>query len=354
MAEGRGRWQHNAMAEGLEKILIIRLGSLGDVILTTPVLSFLHARFPDAMIDFAVKKEYADLFSSDPRIRSLRIFDSRGAHRGISGLLAFISTLRDISYDLVIDLHSNLRSFVIRKRLKGVRKIIYRKDVLRRRLLVWGLLNKGAEFKHTVQKYLDALKPLGLNEGVAPPNIFLSPDNIQWAQQYLAGIGDGKAILGIAPMAAWFTKKWFGERFRAVAERVRDELSARVIYFGSAEERGSIEVLAGKSAPIVTGDVGIRNLAALLARCSLLLTNDSGLMHLATAVGTPVVAIFGPTTRELGFFPLGSNDVVVEKEVSCRPCTLHGDEVCPNGHFKCMDFISVSEVYNIVVKKLSG
>jgi len=342
------------MVDGLEKILIIRLSSLGDVILTTPVLSLLHAHFPNALIDLAVKKEYAELFSSDPRIRALRIYDSRGAHRGGSGLFAFISTLRNMNYDLVIDLHNNLRSFAIRNGLPGVRKIIYRKDILRRRLLVWGVLNKGGEFKHTVQKYLDALKALGLHDGIAPPNIFLSPENIQYAMQYLAETGDGRAILGIAPMAAWFTKKWFGERFRAVAERVQDELSVRVIYFGSAEERGSMEELAGKSASIVTGDMGIRNLAALIGRCSVLITNDSGLMHLATAVGTPVVAIFGPTTRELGFFPLGPNDVVVEKEVSCRPCTLHGDEACPKRHFKCMDFISVSEVYNIVRKKLSG
>ena len=342
------------MVDELDKILIIRLGSLGDVILTTPVLSILQARFPNALIDFAVKKEYADLFSLDPRIRSLKIYDSSKAHRGFSGLLAFISILKEMNYDLVIDLHSNLRSFAIRKGLKGVRKIVYSKDVLRRRLLVLGVVNKRGEFKHTVQKYLDALKPLGLHDGVAPPNIFLSPENIQSAKQYLTRTSDGKAVLGIAPMAAWFTKKWFGERFRAVAERVRDELSARVIYFGSADERSPIEEMAGKSAPIVTGDVGIRNLAALIARCSLFLTNDSGLMHLATAVGTPVVAIFGPTTRELGFFPLGPNDVVVEKEVSCRPCTLHGDDACPKGHFKCMDFISVDEIYSIVRKKLSS
>jgi len=342
------------MVDDLDKILIIRLGSLGDVILTTPVLSILQARFPNALIDFAVKKEYADLFSLDPRIRSLKIYDSSKAHRGFSGLLAFISILKEMNYDLVIDLHSNLRSFAIRKGLKGVRKIVYSKDVLRRRLLVLGVVNKRGEFKHTVQKYLDALKPLGLNGGVTPPNIFLSPENVMWAQKYLSGIGDGEALLGIAPMAAWFTKKWFRERFRAVAEKARDELSARVVYFGSEEERNSIEELAGESAPIVTGDMGIRNLAAVIAKCSLLLTNDSGLMHLATAVGTPVVAIFGPTTRELGFFPLGPNDVVVEKDVSCRPCTLHGNNDCPKGHFKCMDFISVGEVYNIVRKKLSG
>ncbi len=155
-------------------------------------------------------------------------------------------------------------------------------------------------------------------------------------------------------MAAWGTKRWPGERFMAVAERVRRERGARVILFGSRAERPELERLSGGLARVLTGEAGLRNVASVMERCSLFLTNDSGLMHLAASVGTPVVAVFGPTSRELGFFPTGPDDVVVEKDLPCRPCSLHGGTACPERHFLCMDGISIDEVHAEVARRISA
>lgn len=336
---------------GPKKILLIRLGSLGDITLITPVLSSLHARFPDARIDLAVKREYEGLFEGDPRIGAVSAFDSRGVHRGIRGLLKFAAHARSERYDLIIDLHGNLRSLVIRLGNPRVRRMTYLKEALRRRLLVWFGVGKGKDYRHTVRKYLDVLKPLGITDGDIRPRVHLSPENARWARDFLKGTGTG-VLLGIAPMARWATKRWPAERFTAVAERAGREHSTRVIWFGAEDEGAALREIAGPAGRIVTGDAGLKNLAAVIRECSLFLTNDSGLMHLAGAVGTPVAAVFGPTTRELGFFPLGPHDTICEKDMPCRPCSLHGNTRCPEGHFRCMDLISVDDVYAIIHDRL--
>ncbi|MBI4746488.1 MAG: glycosyltransferase family 9 protein [Deltaproteobacteria bacterium] len=357
------------------KILIIRLGSIGDVVLTTPVIAALKLSHPDADLDFLVKKEYHELLIGNPKLRRVIPFDGSG-HKGLKGLLEVAGELRKEGYRYVIDLHGNLRSRVISALIPGSKTLRYDKQAVKRRLLLLGF---KAHTKHTVDAYLSALAPLGagdsfkipLNppfpkgETLSPsfekrgegrflksPTIYLSEEEERSAGSFLSelGIPEGSPLIGFNPGAGWRTKRWLEEGFIELGKRAVTELGAKVLIFGGPDEVELSERVSdgiGIDAFSVGGKIGLREAAALINRCSVFVTNDSGPMHIVTAVGTSVVAIFGPTVQGFGFSPLGKS-AVVEKELRCRPCSLHGSDSCPKGHFECMKKINADEVFERV------
>ncbi len=333
------------------KILIIRLGSIGDVVLTTPVIAALKLSHPDADLDFLVKKEYHELLIGNPNIRRVIPFDV-SRHKGLKGLLEIAWELRKEGYRYVIDLHGNLRSRVISALIPGSKTLRYDKQALERRLLLHGF---RPHTKHTVDAYLSALAPLIPAAGLKPSPataIYLSLEEEKGAASFIAqrSVSEGSTIIGINPGARWQTKRWLEEGFIELGKMAVAELSAKVLIFGGPDEvelSKRVSDRIGIDAFSVAGKIGLREAAALIKRCSVFVTNDSGPMHIATAVGTPVLAIFGPTVRGFGFSPLGKS-VVVEKELKCRPCSLHGSEICPQGHFECMKGIGADEVFKIV------
>ncbi|MDO8446305.1 MAG: lipopolysaccharide heptosyltransferase II [Deltaproteobacteria bacterium] len=338
------------------KFLIIRLGSMGDVVLTTPVIKVLKDRYPDAELDFLVKKEYSNLLAANPNIRKIIPFNSKGEHRGVRGLLNAASELREERYTHVIDLHGNLRSRMISALLRGSKTLRYDKQALKRRMLLLGL---KVHTIHTVDAYLEALEPLFVGAGLKPaptPILYLSKADKAKAEVFLVenDLSNASVIIGLAPGAKWRTKMWPEENFIEVGRRLVKELGAKILVFGGPDEAElCIKVAEGiGKGTCVAGKVGLRDAAALISRCKAFVSNDSGPMHIATAVGTPVVAIFGPTIRGFGFSPLGKS-AIVEKEMKCRPCSLHGGDKCPNGHFECMKGIPVDEVFERVRELLN-
>lgn len=366
------------------KFLIIRLGSLGDIVLTTPVIKALKEKYPDAAVDFLVKKEYHELLSANPYLNKIITLDSKGVHKALTGLFGISKELRGSGYTHVIDLHGNLRSRIISRLLPGSKALCYDKQALKRRLLLSGF---KVATRHTVDAYLEALEPLGawnsskipLNppfpkgETISPslkkrgegrflkygtvPTIYLSQAEEGAADKFLAQIDvhKGETLIGIAPGAKWQTKRWMEDGFIEVGRKAVKELGARVLVFGGPDEADLTKRVAagiGDKAVSVAGLLGLKETAALIKRCKVFVSNDSGPMHIATAVGTPVVAIFGPTVQGFGFSPLGKG-VVVEKELECRPCSLHGSSACPKGHFKCMRQITAQEVFE-KVKDMMG
>jgi heptosyltransferase-2 len=330
------------------KCLIIRLGSLGDIILTTPVIKALKERYPDTVVDFLVKKEYHDLLSVNPHLNRIITLDSNGVHKGLNGLLKISKELRAGGYTHVIDLHGNLRSRMITSLLPGANTLRYDKQVVKRRLLLSGFKVKT---RHTVGAYLDALLPLGIgiHKHLPNPSIYISKDEEEGAKRFLAqaGVSEAEVLVGIAPGAKWPTKRWMEDGFIDVSRKAINELGAGILIFGGPDEADLSKRVAtgiGNKAISVAGVAGLKETAALIKRCKVFVSNDSGPMHIATAVGTPVVAIFGPTVQGFGFSPLGKS-VVVEKELKCRPCSLHGSEICLKYHFKCMKGIPASEVF---------
>ena len=335
-------------------ILIIRLGSLGDVILTTSIPSMLKERFPDAKIDFLVKKEFAAVLKNNPSINNIISLDSRGENKGISGLVKMARMLRQNRYSDIIDLHSNLRSRMLSLLLFAVRTSRYKKQVIRRRLLKLGFKMKTA---HTVEAYTGALSRFNIPRKKEVPRLYPTEHESASAEGRLKSLGIDKNIklIGFNSGAKWPTKMWPEENFAQLGKMITEGPDCRVIIFGGSDEEAMGRRLAeaiGPKAVSLAGQTSLRESAALIQRCHLFITNDSGPMHMATALGTPVIAIFGPTVEGFGFFPLGRSRVI-EQDLPCRPCSLHGSRECPKGHFRCMRDISAEYILEVAKDELA-
>ena len=328
------------------KFLILRLGSLGDVVLTTPVINLLKEAYPDAEIDFLVKKEFAEILAGNPNLNKLIPFDSKGVNKGASGLFGIVGELKNNHYSHVIDLHANLRSRIISFLLTSSTTLRYNKQALKRRFILSGIRLKTV---HTTKSYASALSPLDIKKEPGNPQIFFSTEECERAYECLhkEGIKEGDLLIGFNPGAKWPTKMWPAEHFIELGKRLVKELNGKILIFGGPDE---VEICSGirdgigDKAILLTGKKTLKESATLISKCNLFISNDSGPMHMASAVNTPVIAFFGPTVQDFGFSPLGKS-VVLEKQIECRPCSLHGSESCPKDHFKCLKDINPNEVF---------
>ncbi|MEW6684685.1 MAG: EFR1 family ferrodoxin [Candidatus Edwardsbacteria bacterium] len=370
------------------KILLIRLSSIGDIVLTTPVIKALKERFPKAEITFITKKRFADLLKENPDLSKLILFDEQDKHKGTIGLLHFLSELRWEDYDLLIDLHSNFRSFVFSIFVLAREKMRYRKRHFSRWLLVQkvrlgfshgdkdkrrggrivgqaslpsgvALTGEPAQAKrwHTLDLYAEPIEFLGAFIE-KQPHIFLKESDEKKIEELLAdaGILPKDFLVGFSPGANWETKRWTKEGFAELGNKLIKENSAKVLLFGERKEKRLLEKISNSMPikPVLFYELSLAELASAIKRCSVFVSNDSGPAHIATAVETPLVVIFGSTSEELGFRPLGKNVITISKEMTCRPCSLHGLNHCPKRHFNCMRSIMVEGVFEAVNKALQG
>ena len=328
------------------KILVIRLSAIGDILLATPLLRCLRRRFPHAQIDFVVKSAFADLLRHHPALNHLYEVEPSA---GRAGLRALGERLRLQHYDVVVDIHKNFRSAYLTRAARPGMVLRHRKYLVRRWLFVqfkWNLLRKIAPIR---RRYIEAAGALGVEDDGGKLEIFLAAEDEDAASAVLRQRGwDGKApLVALAPGAGFFTKRWPAEYFVEVArELVRRGMA--VVLLGGGQDRDLTEEIRrniSAGAYPLAGDTSLLVTAAILKRCRALIANDSGLMHMAEAVGIPLVAIFGSTTKELGFFPQQATSQVIENaSLHCRPCSHLGRSRCPKGHFLCMRGITPMEV----------
>ena len=334
-----------------QKILLIRLSSIGDILLTTPLLRLLHRRFPQAQIDFVVKEQFRDLLRCDPAIGTLYTLASRA---GFSGLTALRAELHAQNYDLVVDVHNNWRSRFLCLGLKGGRVVRYRKYAWQRFLLIRAKIDKYPGEIPVHRRYLDTVRDWGIADDGQGLQIALDPTDRQQAQLVLQqnGYRLDELQLGFAPGAGMPTKIWPAEYFALLAERCLRQANVRIWLFGNQADRDAAERICRVHPDRIvdmTGKFTLMQTSCALAAMQGLVCNDSGLMHLATAVKCPVLAIFGPTTRQFGFYPQGSQVKVIEHEhLDCRPCSAYGSKRCPRNHFRCMREIDPLRVYEMV------
>ena len=334
----------------IRKILMVRMSAIGDIILTTPLIRAAKSAFPEATIDFLTKQKYAELLEHHPLLRRAIGFDT---DQGISGLLALIGELRKEHYDLVVDLQLNPRSILVRYLCGAHMQRRALKYSLERRLLKWFRINLLKKAPPVPERYFTALEDFNVRPNGYGPEIFPSAADEQKAEALLQKAGAaGQKLIGLAPGASRFTKIWPADRFAAAGEKLAKSLGAGIVILGGVEDSLISEQVVKKlktngTGPVLNlaGELSILQSTAVLKRLKLLLANDTALMHLATAVGTPVVAVFGPTTREFGFFPYSQKATVIQKAgMDCRPCSLHGDKSCPEQHFRCMLEIDPDQV----------
>jgi heptosyltransferase-2 len=329
-----------APAGGFRSIAVLRLSSLGDIVLTLPVVRALRAAWPGAKLHYWVKEEYADLVRFDPAVDHVRVLE-RDA-RKLEDVVSMSAELEDC--DLVVDLHGNSRTRVLTFHQKAavLRASSYR---LRRAAWVHARFLRPARVPSACARYAGALAPLGLEvEGV--PRVVAGAAAEAWAGEWLSAWGPAGAPVALCPGALHATKRWPEERWCELDARLAAEDRTRVVFATPAERRAhpalSARVDADPAARWVTEP--LPRVAALLSRGAAAVTHDSGLMHLAAARGLRVVALFGSTSPVLGFAPAGEGHVVLCRNEPCQPCTLHGRESCPRGHFHCMTLIAPAEV----------
>jgi heptosyltransferase-2 len=328
-----------------QKILVIRLSSIGDILLATPLLRILRRRFPEARIDFVIKSRFAELMRFNPHLTELLVLDTESGQEGLEELRRRIQST---GYDLVIDIHKNFRSLYLRRGLRGVKIATHTKYLLRRFILVRLGINFYREIVPMHLRYIRAMERWGLTDDGLGLEFHLDPQADRQIALRLAERPGDRLLVGLAPGAGFATKRWPAEYFQETARRLRKEFAADILLLGNKADRETTAPIAAETGAGIydwAGTLTLQQSAAALARCDLLITNDTGLMHMACALKIPVIALFGPTTREFGFFPVGPHAEVIEEEgLSCRPCTTMGGHRCPKGHFRCMRDISPERV----------
>jgi heptosyltransferase-2 len=326
-------------------ILVIRLSSLGDVVLATPVARLLSTTFPDAELHVAVAGEFADVWRSNPYVARLVTVDRRLSAR------AMADAVRDQllpRYDVVVDLQRNIRSYALR-RGRAMRLLRSSKHRAEKLALVW-LKRSPAQSIHVAQRFIAALKPLGIGDDGMGLEFWLPEERGALSYPPRRRVALSDQVLSIAPGARHATKQWIPERFAAVA-RVFQERGWQIVLFGSEAERPLCEQIARTLDPertIIFAGLPLVESVRVLDRCQAIVSNDSAMVHIAAARGVPVVAIYGSTVPELGFTPYRVRHHIVETELGCRPCTHIGRARCPLGHFGCMVGVTVGDVVHAV------
>lgn len=308
-------------------ILVVRYSALGDVVLATSILEPLRSRFPRARIEWVTDALYAPLLEGLPEIAQVH----RLAREGPSSAAAVAARLRG-RFDFAIDLQNKLRSALVARSAAPLRAAFRRRTALRALLSLFGS-DPPLVRAHQTRLYAEALAPLGT---FAPGRIkvSLSPQAHALAADALQGVQ--APAVAIAPGARWATKRWPAERFAAVADALAAEGCA-IVLCGGPSDRDAFAAFRGAARARVAADLSflpLDALAAAIARVQLLVACDSGPVHLASAVGTPVLALFGPTsTARWGPPPPGRALAI---GLVCAPCSNHGGDYCPEGHHRCL------------------
>jgi heptosyltransferase-2 len=312
------------------RVLCVRFSSIGDVLLTTPLVRALKHRHPDARLYFVTKRALAPLVADNPHVTDIVALEPGES----IGHLA--RRLRALQPTDGLDLHGSLRSAALRL-LVRCRWSGYAKRKLARTALIATKIDLYGHNPPVPERYFEAARRGGLDvypDG-GPPEFFLGAPARERVQQWLALRKlDRQPVAALAPGAAHWTKRWPAAHWRSLAERLRGAGFGLVAVGGSAD-RDAAAALA-PLAESAAGEFSLQETGACLARAAVVISGDTGVMHMATGVGTPVVALFGPTVEAFGFSPYASRAAVLERDLSCRPCSAQGSARCPLGHHRCL------------------
>jgi len=340
------------------KILILQTAFLGDVVLTLPLVQVLHRRFPDAQIDFLTTPKGAEVLRNHPAIHSIIEYDKRGSQRGVGAMISLARRLRGERYDVALVPHRSLRTALIIALSRIPKRVGFNTSA---GAILFSTRIKYRKDSHEVERNLSFLKVFDVEHREREyPALYPAPADAAAVDAFLNenDIKPDEKIVAIAPGSVWNTKRWLPERFAEVARKLSAG-GVKVVLVGGKEDADLCSEIAGgperKGIIVAAGTFTILQSAELLERCSAIVTNDTAPMHLAVAMGTPVVAIFGATVPSFGFGPYNEQDVVVQTEgLPCRPCSIHGGDRCPIGTFVCMKNIEAETVYQRAIQMLQN
>ncbi len=330
------------------KILLIRLSSAGDVTLASPLLRLIKQKEPHSEVHFVVRENLSDLLRYNPNITSIHLVQE---HSGTHELEELRQRLIAEKFDRTLDLQNNFRSVYLRRGTARSISVV-RKDVLKRFALVKSKLNFYSEIRSVSLKYAQVYDAKVFD--VSTPEIFF-PKDLHWKVDdvWREQAPIGKKSVALCPGSRHFTKRWPLENWVQLAGKLSDDYKV-VLVGGEDDAEYCREIEKKGGAASFCGKFSMLESAALLAHVDVVVTNDSFLMHAANAVGRKIVAIFGSTVREFGFFPYGVRNRIMEiSDLPCRPCSHVGRDSCPKGHFKCMLSTTPEMVYGATLELLT-
>lgn len=336
----------------IRRILVRGVNWVGDAVLTVPALEALAHRFPRAEITLLAKPWVRGVFAGQAAVKRIIEYRSGDAHRGLTGRWRLARELRQERFDLAVVFPNSLDAVLVPWLASIPRRVGYSTGG-RRWLLTHPVVGAAATpGQHQVERYLDIVRALG-GEGAASPRLVATTEARQRGRRLLEdhGVDPADLVVAVNPGSVFGrAKRWPTERFAAVADGLVDRRGARIALIGSEQERPILEQVAAgmrRAAVNLGGRTDLEAVVALLERASLLLTNDTGAMHIAAALGTPVLAVFGPTdVRTTG--PLGTHSRIVRERVPCSPCLLRE---CPIDH-RCMTRVTTEIVLRAAIELL--
>lgn len=311
----------------MKKILIIRFSSLGDIILSFPLINALKKEYPESEIHYLTKSVYKTILELNPAISKIILFNGQP-------LSELKSEIKNDGYDLVLDIHKNFRSILLTL-FSGLNVKRYRKDTIKKFLLVKFKINLFKEIIPVYKKYINAV-----GDEFAKKFSHYTTTELEFDRTPKYDFN----YIVIAPSSKHFTKTYPKEKF---VDYVKAS-AIKVILVGDESNKdkeicGYIE--KETSAINLCGRLSYAELANVIFNSEYVVTNDSAILHFSEMLGKNVKAIFGSTVKEFGFFPQLENSVVIEnKNLKCRPCTHIGLPACPLGHFKCMNEIQIKKL----------
>lgn len=318
-----------------KKVFLIRFSSLGDLVLLTSTLELLYSL--GSSVTLIVKAEYRELFVNDPRVKRLITFDKD------TPLFQLIKEVRKESYDYAFDLHKKPFSYLLLKALRAEKKFSYRKRSLERRMAVW--FKKRIHEKSVIELYAEPIfKAFGINLEVPAPKILINEETSFVPEEEYAVLGIG---------ARHESKVWpyFGE----MALMIRKEFGILPVLVGDKGDLRYLQKFPEESSPLnLVGKTSISQLATLIKNSKFVISNDSGVGHIAASYGVPTLVFFGPTIPEFGFRPIGEKALALEYEgvLRCRPCSLHGEKPCRRKDKLCLSGIPPERVLNSIRRLL--
>jgi heptosyltransferase-2 len=348
-------------ASAIRSVLVRGTNWVGDSVMSVPALRLVRACFPSARITLLIRPWVRDVFSAVDFVDDVILYDAAGRHGGAAGFLRLARELRDGAFDLAILLQNAFGAALLTRAARIPLRLGYARDARAALLTHPVRIDPAVRRVHQSYYYAGILSGAGLLPGppwedsasLPPVRIGVKNEDRSAARALLAasGIGRGELVAGINPGAAYGPAKcWLADRYAEVADRLVEQHAARIVLLGSAGEVPAAQDVARRMrrpAVMLAGRTSLGQLMGVISECSLLVTNDSGPMHLAAALGVPQVAIFG-STNEIATGPLSRAARVVKHQVPCNPCLLR---VCPID-FRCMTRVGVEEVWSAVTEQI--
>ncbi len=339
-----------------DKVLVVQTSFLGDTVLTVPLLYEIKRRFPKSKLSLLCTPLGQELLSDHPAVDEIIVDDKKKRDRGWTGLWRKAGLLRRQGFTMALCPHKSFRSGL----LLFLARIPLRVGFAQSKsfFLFPVRVNRNAK-RHDVDRTLSVLEGLGIRteecERVLDIPITADAREDVIREFHSLGLDTSKMLIGLHPGSVWATKRWSAEGFARLIELLKERYTCEILLFGGPEDGevvAKVQNLCAGGAVSLVDRIGLRELPAALSQCRILITNDSGPMHIAVAEAVPVIAIFCATTPSLGFYPYSSRAMVLEKNLSCRPCSSHGGRRCPLGTEDCIRLIGPAQVFQAVERLL--